>query len=85
MPTPPAEAFAFVEATNAEPGHLSTAAGPRHLVLLRRLCEEGDATGDLIPHAVIAAHAAEHSAEIVTLDRDFARFPSVRLRGPAGA
>src|SRR5450755_1011503 len=44
-----------------------------------------DATGDLLPDAVIAAVAAEHSAEIVTLDRDFARFPSVPHRRPAGS
>lgn len=84
VPSPRAAAFAFVEATNAQPRHLAAAAGPRHLVLLRQLCEEGDATGDLVPDAVIAALAAEHSAEIVTLDRDFARFPSVRLRHPTG-
>jgi uncharacterized protein len=32
---------------------------------------------------VIAAVAAEHNCEIVTLDRDFARFESVRHRRPA--
>jgi uncharacterized protein len=41
---------------------------PRSRLLLRRLCEEADALGDL-----------------VTLDRDFARFASVRHRRPAGA
>ncbi|MGI8712696.1 MAG: type II toxin-antitoxin system VapC family toxin [Solirubrobacteraceae bacterium] len=83
VPTPRADAFAFLEATCAQPQHLPTAPGPRHLDLLRQLCEEGDATGDLVPDAVIAAVAAEHSAEIVTLDRDFARFPSVPYRRPA--
>lgn len=85
VPTPRHDAFAFVEATRAQPHHLLTAPGPRHLALLRRLCEEGGATGDLIPDAVIAAVAAEHSAEIVTLDRDFARFPSVGHRRPLGS
>lgn len=85
VPTPRADAFAFLEATCAQPQHLPTAPGPRHLDLLRQLCEEADATGDLLPDAVIAAVAAEHSAEIVTLDRDFARFPSVPHRRPAGS
>jgi len=83
IPTPRAEAFRFVEATCAQPLHLSIAPGPRHLLVLRRLCDEADALGDLIPDAVIAAVAAEHGCEVVTLDRDFARFPSVPHRRPA--
>jgi uncharacterized protein len=83
VPTPRADAFAFIEATWAQPLHLTIGPGPRHLTLLRGLCDEADALGDLIPDAVIAAVAAEHSCEIVTLDRDFARFPSVRYRNPA--
>lgn len=85
VPTPLADAFAFVEATCAQPLHLPVGPGPRHLTLLRELCEEADAVGDLIPDAAIAAVAAEHSCEIVTLDRDFARFESVRVRRPAVA
>jgi uncharacterized protein len=85
VPTPRDDAFAFIDAVRAQPLHLPLAPGPRHLTLLRRLCEEGDALGDLIPDAVVAAVAAEHSCEIVTLDRDFARFPSVRHRRPGQA
>lgn len=83
VPTPRADAFAFVEATRAQPLHLPVGPGPRHLELLRRVCEEADALGDLIPDATLAAVALEHSGEIVTLDRDFARFDSVRHRRPA--
>jgi len=83
VPTPRPAAFAFIEATCAQPLHLLIAPGPRHLALLRELCDEGEALGDLIPDAVIAAVAAEHSCEVVTLDRDFARFASVRHRRPA--
>jgi uncharacterized protein len=82
VPTPRPDAFAFIDATREQPLHLSVAPGPRHLTLLRRLCDEGDASGDLITDAVIAAVAAEHSCEIITLDRDFARFPSVPHRRP---
>jgi uncharacterized protein len=85
VPTPRADAFEFIEATRAQPLHLSIAQGPRHLALLRSLCDEADALGDLVPDAVIAAVAAEHSCEIVTLDRDFARFRSVRHRHPAAS
>lgn len=83
LPTPIAEAFAFLEATVAQPHHLLVGPGPRHLQLLRRLCEEADAVGDLVPDAVLAALALENGCEIATLDRDFARFPSVRHVRPA--
>lgn len=83
VPTPLTEAFAFVDATCAQPHHAMLAPGPRHLALLRRCCEEADAIGDLVPDAVLAALAVEHGCEITTLDRDFARFPSVRHHRPA--
>jgi predicted nucleic acid-binding protein len=57
--------------------------GPRHVALVKRLCEEGDAVGDLVPDAVIGAIAVEYDCDLVTLDRDFARFPSVRHIRPA--
>jgi toxin-antitoxin system PIN domain toxin len=82
VPTPRAEAFEFIEATCAQPLHLAVAPGSRHLALLRGLCDEADAVGDLVVDAVIAAVAVEHSCEVVTLDRDFARFSSVRHRRP---
>lgn len=77
-PTPRGDAFAFINATSAQPHHLPAAPGPRHLVLLEAACEEADATGDLIPDAVLVALATEHGCRVATLDRDFARFPSVQ-------
>lgn len=78
LPTPRAEAFAFVEAVSAHPRHLRLEPGPQHLALLRHVCDEADATGDLVPDAVIAAIALEHGCAVASLDRDFARFPSIR-------
>jgi uncharacterized protein len=85
VPTPRPDAFAFIEATCAQPLHVPVDPGPRHLALMRRLGDEADAVGDLIPDAVIGAIAVEYSCELVTLDRDFARFPSVRHRRPTGS
>jgi uncharacterized protein len=85
VPTPRDEAFAFLEAIRAQPLHLPLEPGVRHLALVRRLCEEGDAVGDLVPDAVIGAYAVEYDCAVVTLDRDFARFPSVRVLRPPGA
>ena len=83
IPSPLAEALAFIDAVIAQPHHLPTGPGPRHLALLRRLCDEADASGDLIPDAVLAAVAVEHHCDVVTLDRDFARFTSVRVLRPS--
>jgi len=76
--SPRPDVFAFIDAVVAQPRYLAVSSGPRHLSILRRLCDEGDATGDLIPDAVLGAIAVEHGATIATLDRDFARFASVR-------
>jgi toxin-antitoxin system PIN domain toxin len=85
VPTPRADAFAFIEATRAQPLHVPIAPGARHLSILRRLCDEGDAVGHLVAAAAIGAVAVEYACELVTLDRDFARFPSVRHMRPAGS
>jgi toxin-antitoxin system PIN domain toxin len=85
VPTPRPDAFAFIEATLAQPLHVPLAPGPRHLALVRRLCDEADAVGDLVPDAVIGAVAVEYSCDLVTLDRDFARFASVPQLRPPGA
>lgn len=82
VPTPLSDAFTYIDATTAQAGFLRLDPGTRHLQLVRRLCEEGDATGDLVPDAVLGALAVEHGATVVTLDRDFARFSSVRVLRP---
>lgn len=83
VPTPRDAAFAFVDAVRAQPLHSALVPGTRHLALVRRLCEEADAVGDLVPDALIGAVAVEYGCEVVTLDRDFARFASVRHVRPA--
>ena len=77
---PPAsldEAFGFVDAVRARPNHVPVLPGPRHLELLRIVCEEANASGDLVSDAVLAAIAREHRCVVASLDRDFGRFPSI--------
>jgi toxin-antitoxin system PIN domain toxin len=83
IPTPPAEAFAYVKALRAQPAHVMLAPGPRHLALLEQVCEEADVAGDLVADAQLAAIAVEHACEIVSFDRDFARFTSIKWSRPA--
>ena len=78
------EAFGFLSHLAAHPSTIWVNPGARHLVLLEELCRGGDARGDLVSDAVIAALAIEAGATVVTYDRDFARFDGVRWRTPAG-
>ena len=81
VPSSPTDVLDFVDAVGAQPGYTPLTPGPRHLALVRRMCVEASATGDLIPDAVLAALALEFDCEIASLDRDFTRFP-VRLVNP---
>jgi toxin-antitoxin system PIN domain toxin len=75
VPTRIADVFAFIDALVDQPGHVPSEPGGRHLILLRRMCEEANARGGLVPDAVLAAIALEHGGAVASLDRDFARFP----------
>lgn len=82
VPTPLGDALDFVDAMTAQPGHVATEPRARHLALVRQICVAAEASGDLVPDAVLAAVAVEHGAAVATLDRDFARFESVRRVRP---
>lgn len=57
--------------------------GPQHAAALRAAVGGGDATGNLVHDAHIAALLLEHGVrEIWTADRDFSRFPGLRVRDP---
>lgn len=79
VPTPMEAVFDFIQALPAQPGHIAVEAGENHLDCLRRVCERGEATADLVPDAVLAV---EHGGELVSFDRDFARFPDLRWSRP---
>ncbi len=56
--------------------------GARHAGLLGALLREAGTAGNLSTDAHLAALAIEHRADIVSYDRDFARFAGVRHRLP---
>jgi uncharacterized protein len=77
-------ALGFCEALRGQPNAVIVQPGPRHWDIFGRLCTEGNAKGNLVPDAYLAALAIEHGCELITTDRDFARFPGLRWRHPLG-
>jgi toxin-antitoxin system PIN domain toxin len=56
---------------------------PRHLAILHGLLGALGTAGNVVNDAHLAALALEYGADVVSFDRDFSRFPGVRLRLPS--
>lgn len=76
------DAFGYLRALRAQPNHVALQPVDRHLEFFERQCREAEAVGDLAPDAELAALAVEHGAELVSFDRDFARFAGLRWVRP---
>ena len=72
--------FAFATVLMDSPNCRIVQPGPRHWATFRDLCERAKATGNLVRDAWFAALAIEHGCEWITEDRDYRRFPGLRLR-----
>ena len=81
-PTPLAPALAFAQAVRSAPQAVPIAPGQRHWEIFTQVCRKAGAKGNLIPDAWLAALAIESGSELVTTDRDFARFPGLRWSHP---
>lgn len=76
------DARKFAEQLLALPNCLLVEAGPRHWAIFVELCQIGNARGNLVSDAYLAAIAVELGAELVTADRGFGRWPGLRWRHP---
>lgn len=80
--TPPTElalGITFIDRLLECPTLRILSPGSRFWSLLRRAAEAAQATGNLAFDAQIAAVCEEHGAiDLITADRDFARFPGLR-------
>jgi len=54
----------------------------RHWPLFQQMLTKGQAGGNLVPDAHLAALAVEHGATLCTTDRDFARFEGLDWENP---
>jgi hypothetical protein len=82
VPTPIADAFAFLQVVRAQPNHVDLTPTPKHFDLFEKLCRDADAVGNLAADAYLAALALEHGCVMISLDRDFARFSELRWQRP---
>ena len=83
--TPPAslqEALEFCETVRRGPNATTITPGPLHWEIFADLCRRAGAKGSLVSDAYLAALAIEANCELITTDRDFARFPGLRWRHP---
>jgi toxin-antitoxin system PIN domain toxin len=76
------EAVDRVESWFEQPATRLLQPGDRHWSILSRLLPDAQARGPLVMDAHLAAVAVEHGATLYTSDRDFSRFPSVRVIDP---
>jgi hypothetical protein len=59
--------------------------GKRRWDIFKRLCIETQTRGSRVTDAWFAALAIEGRCEWITFDRDYARFPKLKWRGPNGS
>ncbi|WP_343292747.1 TA system VapC family ribonuclease toxin [Vandammella animalimorsus] len=75
-----AEALGVVDEWLAHPRTRVLEPGPLHAGIFGRLLLSAGTAGNLTNDAHIAALAIEHQAEVLTFDKDFARFSGLRYQ-----
>ncbi|HEX4726693.1 MAG TPA: TA system VapC family ribonuclease toxin [Jatrophihabitans sp.] len=80
-PSTPSEAIRQIAAWLAAPTVRVIAEAPSHFTVLKQLLTAGMATGQAVHDAKIAAICLSHGvAELLTMDRNFSRYPPLRTR-----
>jgi uncharacterized protein len=77
------EALSAVSSWLERPSVSVLEAGERCWEILRQLLVEAQVSGPLVMDAFLAALALENGTTLVTTDRDFTRFPKLKLHNPA--
>lgn len=82
MPLDAEEAVTIVTEWLARPTAVVLAPTAKHWGILSHLIGRGQSTGPLVMDAHLASLAMEHGATLCTTDRDFARFPGLKMANP---
>jgi hypothetical protein len=83
VPSTIEEAFGFCQDLLEQPHCQVVEPGERHFEIFKRLCIETNTRGPRVTDAWFAALAIEWGCDWVTLDRDYARFPGLKLQTPS--
>lgn len=83
-PSTPEDAVGFCEDLIEQPHCRIVEPGDRHWAIFKQLCIETNTRGSRVTDAWYAALAIESGCEWITFDRDYARFPGLKWRVPAG-
>ena len=81
-PFSPKGASAIVSVWLSHPSVALIEPGERFWEILSNLIETAQVTGPLMTDASLAAHALENGATICTTDRDFKKFPALKIIDP---
>lgn len=81
-PTPSDEALTCVQQLRGDRNFVIAQPGERHWSIFIDPCRQSHAKGNLISDAFHAALAVELDCCFATSDRDFTRFPGMKLRHP---
>ena len=76
------QALAWLDGLRQAPSVIALNPGKAHAGILRHLLLAGGTGGNLTADAHLAALALENDAVVVTGDRDFLRFPGLRVEFP---
>src|SRR2546429_3659368 len=82
LPTPIETAFSHIENLIAQPSCVRLQPAEHHWSIFKDLCKSADVKAAMVTDAWLAAIAIEHGCELITTDRDFARFKGLKWRHP---
>ena len=82
LPLSMREAMAVIESYLSRSHVYTVVPGDEHWTLFTRICEQGQVTSRLITDAHLATLALELGAALCSADRDFTRFPGLRIINP---
>jgi len=77
-----ADACRFADQLRGQPNFTAIEPAARHWEIFTDICRSGNARGNLVSDAYLAAIAIESGSELVTSDRGFGRWPGLRWRHP---
>ena len=78
------EALAVMESYLSRSNVYAVSPAAQHWTFFKKTCEQGQVASRFVTDAHLAALALEFGASVCTADRDFTRFPGLKIIDPLG-